>query len=171
MKYFTKQWYQDCQKESMLYCNKNTKTLAQQLRKQIQKVHNDYQNHYLQIEPYLHNDIKKINMHDCKITDSGFSKNDFYMLIDSSQGFCSVDKLIFTNAEILKKDINLDNVWWLYDEIYLNQNAYEMHILFDSKDCKLGEMVIIFDDIIVRETDNNPEIQEEDQIINIWRIE
>lgn len=140
MKYFTKQWYRNNQKP---FCFKK-------VHMQSEKVMDDYWEHYSRIELHLPESIKKIHtnqgmdMHDCKIIDSGFVGKDFYMNIDSNGGFCSVNKLIFTNAEVLKSDINLDNAWWLYDEVYIQENRYEMHMLFHSKTGELGEMIILF---------------------------
>lgn len=149
MKYFTKQWYNECQKESYFHISKKAKILAEELRKQNQRVLDEYQEYYIKIEPLLPDCIKNINMHDCRIVDSGFIGKNFHMNIDSSGGFCDLDKLTFVNAEILDRDIDLDGAWWLYDEIYIQpSNRYEMHILFHSKKRTLGEMVIVFDEIV-----------------------
>lgn len=138
MKYFTKQWYQGNQK---LFISKKMRNLSH-------KAFDDYQEHYKQIEPSLPDNMKDFHLHDCIIVDNEFIGKDFHMKIDSSNSACSLEKLIFVNAKILECDINLDKATWLYDEVYLQQNHFEMHILFDSKKCELGEMVIAFDEII-----------------------
>jgi len=145
MKYFTKEWYENCQ----IYHR------SEELEKQIEKSTKDYWEHYDKIEPKLPDCVKYkyVNLHDCKIIDSGFEGKNFYMNIDSSGGFCDVNKLTFVNAEILESDVGSNQkLWWLYDELYFFQDrtdCYERHILFATPNGGLAEMIIVFDDIII----------------------
>jgi len=134
---------------------------------QSRKMSDAYYEHYRQIEPQLPESILKFDplhnppysMHDCLIVKSGFVNNDFYMDIDSSSGFCSVEKLTFINAEVLGNDSDNDLgvATWLCNEIYLRGYKYEMQILFWAKNNEIAEMSIAFDDIIIEgnwETDD-----------------
>jgi len=145
MKYFTKQWYKNNQK---IFVNKKGLKILQ-----------EYVEYYKQIEPRLPDNIKAFNlqqtMHDCIVKEHGFVGKDFHMKIDSRGCYSSVEKLVFVNAEIMESDINLDDATWLYEEVYILQERYEMQILFWSKNCGktnpsiLGEMTIRFDETII----------------------
>ena len=143
MKYFTKQWYRDCQRSQGIF-------LRKKLRDQTQKVVEKYAKYYEQLEQRLPENIKKISsndIHDGKIVSSGFYGQDFHMAIDPISCRSSIKKIIFLNVEILKFDSYPENACWLYEEIYMQQNRYEMHILFWSKEGKLNEIIISFDDV------------------------
>jgi len=145
MKYFTKQWYKNNQK---LFRHKKG-----------QKALQEYYEYYRQIEPRLPDSIKNMVdidiMHDCIIVDNCFVGKDFHMKIDSRGCYRSVEKLVFINAEIVESDIDLAHATWLYDEVYIQQERYEMQILFWSKNCgksnpgDLGEMTIRFDEVVI----------------------
>jgi hypothetical protein len=145
MKYFTKQWYQKSQKAPWF----------KKSHMECQKVFDQYQEHYKKIESQLPDIIKFINtdnMHDSKIINSkiingSFKGKDFHMQIDFADSPYSFKEIVFINAEILKIDSYLENACWLYHEIYLHRNHYEMHILFYSIKNELGEMIIVFDKI------------------------
>jgi len=151
MKYFTKNWHESIQK-TIVY-------RSSEVEKQIEKAEYDYQDHYKKFEPFFPECVKKFNnddfnMHDCLIICIDFIGKGFCMEIDSSSGFCDVDKLTFVNAQILEMDGCLNGGTWLYDEVYLHQgrkDRYEMHILFHaySEEPELGEMIIVFDKIII----------------------
>ena len=120
------------------------------------KVFDAYWEYYRKIEPQLPGNIKKFNplhnsLHDCLVLNSGFVDKDFYMDIDSNSGFCSIEKLIFINAEILGKDSNLclDNAYWLYNKIYLRGNKCEIHIRLTLQNSDRVNISIAFDDIII----------------------
>jgi len=180
MKYFTKQWYENPPKElelpyslEYIIANHEDENLNKELmdwekeseersKAHFEKTFKPYWEHYGQIEPCLPNSIKQIHnfnqgmrMHDCIITDSGFIGKDYFMDIDSSGGFCNVNKLTFVNAEILENDTWQNNeTCWIYDEIYFYQDQkdrFEMHILFATPHYGLAEMIIAFDDILIDE--------------------
>ncbi|MCL2313351.1 MAG: DUF4085 domain-containing protein [Firmicutes bacterium] len=142
MKYFTKQWDQDCQK-SPFFWNKKTNS-------RTQRVVDEYEKYYKQLEKRLPENIKKISsndMHDGKIVSSDFYDQDFHMAIDPISCRSSIKKIIFVNARVLKFDSYPENACWLYEEIYIHQDRYEIHILFWSKEGKLNEIIISFDDV------------------------
>ena len=146
MKYFTEQWYQNCQVSGR----------SERIENQIQKTINDYWEYCRQIESCLPDCIKTIHsiqhgcrMHDCVVVSSGFLCKDFFMEFDSKGGFCSINKLTFVNAEIMTKNMELRDVFWLYDEVYIQEDRYEMHILFWAKNDELTDMAIAFDDVII----------------------
>lgn len=140
MKYFTKQWYQKSQKapgfkKSHVGCK---------------HVFDQYQEHYKQIESLLPDIIKNISidtMHDSKIINGSFKGKDFHMQVNLVDSPCPFKEIVFINAKILKIDSCPENACWLYHEIYLHRNRYEMHILFYSVKSELGKMIIVFDKI------------------------
>ncbi len=154
MKYFTKQWYKNCQKGTGIHFGKNKRAL-EELENQNQKAINDYCKYYKEIEPYLPDCINSIfkdnKMHDCKIVNSGFVGKDFFMEIDSRNSCCSLKRLTFVNAEILTRDFDFSDACWLYDEILLRKNKYEIQMLFWSKRHELGEVEIVFESIIAKQ--------------------
>jgi len=132
-------------------------TAFEESEKRNQKIHDAYSEHCKRIEPYLSDVVKEkfINntMHDCAILKSDFVGDDLIMDIDSSGGFCDVIKLMFINAKIIECDIDLNGAWWIHEEVYMQQDGYELHVLFHSKDCELGEMIITFDEIEIEKSE------------------
>ena len=46
-------------------------------------------------------------------------------------------KIIFENAKIIEyEDIDFKNCFWLYEEVYKNNNMYEVHLMVDSNGLK-----------------------------------
>ena len=157
MKYFTKQNFLNNQKNIGFFgipISEKDKSRAEKLKKQGQKVIDEYNEHCRQIEPYLSDSVKNyiINnaMHDCGIVSSGFVGDDFHMNINSSNSVCTLNEITFINAKILEIDSELEGVSWISEEVYITTTGYELHVLFHAKKGVLGEMVIIFDELIVK---------------------
>jgi hypothetical protein len=155
MKYFTKQWYKDCQKP--LWCFK--------AHRRAREIIDNYAEYFKQIKPLLPECLKAIDidsypfLHDEIIENGIFVNTDFHMnfLPDGSYSYIDKEKIIFINAEIVKCDFDLKDVTCIDDEFYVKENGqYEMHILFWSKG-KLGEIIIVFDDMIIIERNKKEE--------------
>jgi len=144
----------------------------------------EYEAHYRKIEPHLTKGIKDItdyyrhNMHDCIITGTSYSGEDFcisleeYIRISDQDSLCSVDfanlegehfylsKIIFTKAQVLKNELSFtDYVWayWRDVEIYLHPDGYEMHIMADTQgvskvDDQYSEIIVIFENVAIKVT-------------------
>ena len=127
------------------------KQYCKQKENEIYAISRAYQAHYDKIVNLLPDVLEEMHMHDCKVVNNHFYKGDFIMDIDSSGGFYFMSRLVFKNAKIIESDINLDGVRWLYDEIYITDTGYEMHILFCSDENKQGQMIISFDEVITED--------------------
>lgn len=142
MKYFTKKWYSGAFKKN----NNPYIEEGKQLRK-------EYREYYKTVEPYLTENTKdkRFHMHDCTLLKWYFCGDDLVMEFDFSQGFTSVNKITFLNAEIIKNDRITTNTDWVYEEVYVvgTGGRYEFHILFHGGGIK--EMIIQADDIVLEE--------------------
>ena len=118
------------------------------LDNQTKKAMEEYYIYYKQIKESLPAGIQNLNMHDCEITDASFDGNDFVMNIDSDSGYVEISKLVLRNAKIIQHIENLVGATWLYNEVYLVDGQYELHILFLTKNWEsLGEITILIDDV------------------------
>jgi len=143
------------------------------------KTPSDYWNYYEQIRPNLAEVIKNIanygSMHDYIITDIYFADNDLFIIFEDygvkshrdwlssvdlanyESDFFFISKLVFTNAAVLVDELSLQSkifAGWLFTEVYINSNSYELHILTevsaaDPEDYDLAELIITFKDVII----------------------
>ena len=85
-------------------------------------------------------------MHDCSIANISKEKDRLIIELDASGGVTDIKAIIFEEYEIIEEEMNFKNGWWLYEEIYITDNKYEIHSLIDgSKDnnhCNLGYFTI-----------------------------
>lgn len=93
-----------------------------------------YDKEYKKIENRLPKDIKeKLCLHDCKITDVIKQKDKLIIELDCSQGIGEIQRIIFNDYTILEEEKDFINGWWLYEEIYIDDEQYELHMLIDKK--------------------------------------
>ncbi len=89
---------------------------------------------------------KRFAFHDCKVIhfESG---SDIELYFDTSGGFTEYNKIVFHNAQIIKKESPVEESVWLYEELYCNYSGYEAHMLFTGE--IIHELTISCKDIIV----------------------
>ena len=63
---------------------------------------------------------------------------------------CLVDikQIIFKNYDIIKEENNICQSVWLYNEVYIKDNGYEIHILLENIKGKLIDFIVGTDDVI-----------------------
>lgn len=107
------------------------------------KVLNDYDKYYNSVKDLLPpnvNEIHELGMHDARV--SG---------IDIFNKTCEIRfndrglKFIFTNTQKITIPNKLSGRWWLYDEIYLSHNGFELRVLFDD----LSELALIAENVLI----------------------
>ena len=91
---------------------------------------------------------KQFGFHDCKVLSVEKNK-DIIILLDSSGGFTEDNRLIFHDAKIIQEDKAIDGCWWIYEELYKTQDAYEAHMLFADETNSYIELTIVAKDITV----------------------
>ena len=112
------------------------------------KEYRDYEKQELKI---LDIDIvKKIRFHDYVILD--VKKTDQYLSIifENPGGLIKIDEIKFENYQILNQDDSLENLWWLYDEIYIKNDRYELHVLLQNKNMDLIEFTVSAEQILFK---------------------
>ena len=78
--------------------------------------------------------LSEISMHDVNVESIETpSKETFIMNLDCEGGFndFSKIKLTFTGVKEISMPENIEEGFWLYDEIYLTNSGFELHVLFD----------------------------------------
>ena len=73
--------------------------------------------------------VKNISFHDCTIIDIKQTEYCLTILFDNSGSFTDIDEMQFENYKIIKQDSLMQNLTWLYDEIYKTNGKYELHVL------------------------------------------
>lgn len=114
----------------------------------MEEIINLYDNYYKSIKLKLSKNLQKIDFHDSKLLSIGRDNDDFIMTIDYRQ---SISKLTFKNARIIEIDKDIEGFWWLYNEIYMTDNCYEIHILLQKCSDEYFEMkqIIIYADEVI----------------------
>lgn len=87
------------------------------------------------------------SFHDCFVIDINKEKNNLVIQLDNNHSFTNKTNIVFQNYNTIL-DENINKSWWLYEEVYKNNDRYEVHIL-TSGDMGLKELIVDCDDIIL----------------------
>ena len=116
------------------FCEKNEKL--------VQQVQREYQTYYSEIEPMLDKDIVEyMNFHDCKVERMSSHEGMLDIHLDNIGGFTDVNRVRLENSKVISQNGSLEKAWWLYDEIYIVENGYEIHVLLKSESRDLSDFV------------------------------
>lgn len=125
MKYFTKEWF--------LGGQGNHKKMKEEV--------DSYQKHYRTIEKLIPSDLKSaLHIHDCDLIKMNFIGADLIIEFDPTHALSDTTKLVFKNAVLLENDEPNKEFCSIYNEIYLVNGRYEIHILFSS--CQNSAIVL-----------------------------
>lgn len=91
-------------------------------------------------------DFRNESFHDAQIN-SVIVNDDIEISVDSTGGFIEKNNIIFKNASLVSGNI-CEDYYWLYDEIYKDNDKYEVHVLTSLED--FSEFIILCDDIILK---------------------
>lgn len=75
----------------------------------------------------------KFGFHDSIITGVIQEENNITLNFDNTGGFSDVKSVTFIDATIIKQDDTLEGYHWIYDELYRNEDGYEVHVLLDGE--------------------------------------
>jgi len=109
-----------------------------------------YRNYYESIKDKLPENIVllfKKTLHDSRVLSlNNFSEDTFFMVLDCTGGYHYHNDIKLTFLRVKTLDISevIVGSSWIYNEVYLTDTGYELHVLFDSP---LGEMTIKAEDI------------------------
>lgn len=134
------------------YASKEIYELLEEYSRNNEKYVNDKINEYVNLEKeqFENNPIEfiKESFHDCKIFEVVFMENDLTIKIDNEQGFTEKTSITFRDTNIILNE-NLENSWWLYNEIYKLEDKYEIHILASGVE-GFRELILECRDIILK---------------------
>jgi len=117
------------------FCEKNESIMKKAIK--------DYSTYYTGIKPKLDNNIiEKMNFHDCKVLNLDIDEEVLSIRLDNSGGFTDVSRVDFEHGKITKQEDSLEGYWWLYDEIYLTREGYEIHVLLQNEKLNLIDFII-----------------------------
>lgn len=114
----------------------------------------DYSRHYESIKPYLPAgaiQLTEKSLHDCIVKSMSRPSFDVLVLtLDCSGGFHYFKdiKVTFTGVKEARIPEDMTNAWWLYNEIYLKDDLFELHVLFDQP---MTEVMIVSRDVQIEE--------------------
>ena len=121
------------------YCKDCEKTINESIKKYDEYIKKTFKD----------NELKFIeeSFHDCLIKKCKKDDNNLVLKLDNKGGFTDKKKIIFKNVNIIL-DEDIVNNTYIYDEIYKNNNKYEVHVL--TGDDELRELILECEDIIVK---------------------
>lgn len=103
------------------FCNKN--------KKFVENIFSSYSKYYKNfIKEQNATFLKNFHFHDCKITSVKKIANDFIINIDGFGGITKNKQIIFKDCSGDKDGKEILGTW-IYEEIYYNNNCYEIQIL------------------------------------------
>ncbi|WP_033542854.1 DUF4085 family protein [Planococcus sp. CAU13] len=114
----------------------------------------DYSRHYESIKEFLPPGAVQLtekSLHDCIVKSADRPTDDrLVLLIDCRSGFHYFKDIQVTFTGVTEAIIpeDLTNAWWLYNEIYLNGDGFELHVLFDTPKT---EVTIVCRDVQIEE--------------------
>lgn len=109
-----------------------------------------YYKYYQTIKDKLPKDIdEKLDLHDCLITNIIKEKDKHIIELDCSKGYGDINRLIFKNYKIKQEQTDFKNKWWLYEEIYIVDNKYELHAMTTGSRDGLAYLTIQAEEIII----------------------
>lgn len=77
----------------------------------------------------------QLSLHDDRITAFEKQGNNYVMTIENYDD--EVIQIVFEEADIIEfEELDFENCYWLYEEIYKENNMYEVHIMVDSNGLK-----------------------------------
>ena len=129
-------------KELDKYCKKQ-KVIVEKAMKEYKRYNNN------NLRKYENTFIKDFDFHDCKIKSCEKQEKDLIITLDTTNN-CLVDikQIIFKNYDIIKEEDNICQSVWLYNEVYIKDNGYEIHILLENIKGKLIDFIVGTEDVI-----------------------
>ena len=129
-------------KELDKYCKKQ-KVIVEKAMKEYKRYNNN------NLRKYENTFIRNFDFHDCKIKSCEKQEKDLIITLDTTNN-CLVDikQIIFKNYDIIKEENNICQSVWLYNEVYIKDNGYEIHILLENIKGKLIDFIVGTDDVI-----------------------
>ncbi len=122
-----------------------------------ERILGEYNNYYKTIKNRISKSIEKaLDQHDSHIIEGYFEENNY--IIKLEERIWGIAFIVFKNA-IMKHNEKIKDDYWIYNELYLVEDKYEIHILFDE-----SEVVIVCDDVYIR-------IEEKDYWANLYEKE
>jgi hypothetical protein len=118
--------------------------------RKVKRASNNYGKYYRKLLKKEHNGwVAKFNFHDYIINNVKEEHSDFSIYFNNSSGSTPFEKVTFEGFRILLKESEpLLGAIWLYDEIYIVNNGYEIHILLKSIRSSLFYLTIYAKNII-----------------------
>lgn len=132
------------------YASKEVYDLIKKFSEENEKYVDNKFKEYIKLENEMFDDsfeLLNTSFHDCYIEKCEKNKKDMIINFNTG-GFSEKENIIFKNYKVIL-DENIENTFWLYEEIYKNKSKYEVHIL-TIKDKDLKELILTCDDIILK---------------------
>ena len=116
----------------------------------VEKALNEYEQYYNDnLKKFENTFIKDFNFHDCKIKSCEKQERDLIITLDTSNNYLvDIKQIIFKDCDIIKEEKNICETIWLYNEIYIKNNGYEIHVLLENSKGKLIDFVLYTSDVI-----------------------
>ena len=104
---------------------------------------------------------KDLHLHDEVIKRILFDKGDLIISFAPSNAIYNVIECHFTQVTLRTYDNILSGDFWLYEEIYPENDKYELHILLCDRDENPKELIFVFKDVFFKYDINKENIQKE----------
>lgn len=130
---------------------------VKEFEEEVNLIEKQYNKQYNSIKHKLPQNIiqiSEISLHDSVVESiESIDENSIVMTLNSEN---TVDyrgqvRLRFNGIKYICSYADLENACWVYNEVYITDNGFELNILFD---CPLYEFKIIAEDILIEQLEN-----------------
>ena len=134
------------------YCTREVlsqvRSLSEKNKRKVNEILANYSR--VQEEEKIPKDLREnIIFHDGQVVDCKFSRDLVIHLIECP-GHRSNNKITFQDVKIIKKEKTIRGSYWIYEELYIIEDGYEVHILFRCENFQeVHELTLSCKDIII----------------------
>lgn len=89
------------------------------------------------------------DLHDCRITEVIRENGMLIIGLDNRGGFTDVERLVLLDPEVTLMENELSGLYWLYEEVYRNDDRYELNVLLARQDGIKSYFSVIYDKLLM----------------------
>ena len=135
MKFFTKEWYESSRNGTA----------------DVKRMEDIYAQYICSVASALPEEkLRDFHLHDAVLLERYRDLDDLVMIFDISHALSYVKEIRFVDAEIVSCDDIQKGDYWLFEEIYLINGKYEIHILFCDLNDNPKQIIICTKNVVFK---------------------
>lgn len=128
---------------------KKVRKLSNRNLRKVERAAKGYQKYLKKAKPIRKLYKDGFDLHDCRITEVISENGKLTIGLDNSGGFTDVEKLVLLDPEITLMENELSGLYWLYEEVYRNDDRYELNVLLARQDGIKSYFSVTYDKLLM----------------------